>query len=350
MPTGIARALIHWHGSHGRHDLPWQTERTPYRIWVSEIMLQQTQVATVLGYYQRFMQRFPDVASLAAAPLDEILHLWSGLGYYSRARNLHRAAQCIVSEHAGVLPDARDGLAELPGIGRSTAAAILALAWGRREAILDGNVRRVLSRYFAIDGAPGERNAQLELWRRAEECTPLSDVAVYTQAIMDFGATLCTRRRPGCLQCPLSGECAARLTGRVHELPAPRRPSTRPTRGTVMLLVQRADGGVLLQRRPAHGVWGGMWTPPEFTSRAAAEEFCGARLHRAQLEPEALPELRHVFTHFELRITPLRARCEGLDAVMEGPETLWYNAREPAHIGLPAPIAALLSSTGNPRS
>jgi A/G-specific adenine glycosylase len=349
MPTGIARSLIAWHARHGRHDLPWQSERTPYRVWVSEIMLQQTQVATVVGYYQRFMQRFPDVSSLAAASLDEVLHLWSGLGYYSRARNLHRAARCIVSEHGGVWPDERDALAELPGIGRSTAAAILALAGGRREAILDGNVRRVLSRYFAIEGAPAQRATQLELWRRAEECTPGSDVAVYTQAIMDLGATLCTRRRPSCLTCPLSATCAARLTGRVHELPSPRSRAARPSRGTVMLLAQRPDGRVLLQRRPERGVWGGMWTPLEFASRAAAEAFCNTHLRRAQFELEALPILRHAFTHFELRITPLRVSCEGLDAEMEGSETLWYNAREPVHIGLPAPIAALLSSPGNHR-
>jgi A/G-specific adenine glycosylase len=348
MSAAIAAALIRWHGRHGRHDLPWQSERTPYRVWVSEVMLQQTQVSTVLGYYQRFMQRFPDVATLAAAPLDEVLHLWSGLGYYSRARHLHRAAQLILSDCAGALPEDRDRLAQLPGIGRSTAAAILALALDRREAILDGNVKRVLARYFAIDGAPNQRAIQQELWRHAEECTPISNIAVYTQAIMDLGATLCTRRQPLCPQCPLNARCAARLAGRVHELPTPRARAARPTRGTIMLLARRQDGQVLLQRRPAHGVWGGLWTPPEFESRAAAEQFCNARLHHGQLEPDALPVLRHAFTHFELRITPLRASCQGLDAVMEGVPTLWYNAREPARIGLPAPIAALLTSTGTP--
>jgi A/G-specific adenine glycosylase len=302
----------------------------------------------VIGYYQRFMQRFPDVASLAGAPLDEVLHLWSGLGYYSRARNLQRAAQRIVSEFAGRLPDQREQLARLPGIGRSTAAAILALAHGRREAILDGNVKRVLARYFGIEGALGERATERELWGRAEQCTPSEQVAVYTQAIMDFGATLCTRRQPKCQQCPLREDCAAFGSGRVAQLPAARARTLRRTRDIIMLLVSREDGGVLLRRRPAHGVWGGLWTPPEFNSLEAAADFCGAALGRAELDPEPLPLLRHSFTHFDLHITPVRARCRGLAMVMEGTEVLWYNAREPARIGLPAPILALLSNSGNP--
>ena len=344
----IAQKLIHWQKDHGRHDLPWQEDRTAYRVWISEIMLQQTQVSTVIGYYQRFMQRFPDVASLAGAPLDEVLHLWSGLGYYSRARNLQRAAQRIVSEFAGQLPDQREQLARLPGIGRSTAAAILALAHGRREAILDGNVKRVLARYFGIEGALGERATERELWGRAEQCTPAEQVAVYTQAIMDFGATLCTRRQPRCEQCPLREDCAAHGSGRVAQLPAARARTLRRTRDIIMLLVSREDGGVLLRRRPAHGVWGGLWTPPEFNSLDAAADFCGTALGRAELDPEPLPLVRHSFTHFDLRITPVRARCRGLAMVMEGTEVLWYNAREPARIGLPAPILALLSNSGNP--
>jgi A/G-specific adenine glycosylase len=344
----FAKALIGWHALHGRHDLPWQHERTPYRVWVSEIMLQQTQVATVIDYYQRFMTRFPDCASLAAAPLDEVLHLWSGLGYYSRARNLQRAAQRIQAECGGQLPGGREQLAQLPGIGRSTAAAILALSNGRREAILDGNVRRVLARYFGIAGAIGARATELELWARAEQCTPSNDVAVYTQAIMDFGATLCTRRQPLCRQCPLQADCVAYRDGRVHELPTPRARASRPVRGVIMLLAARGNGEILLRRRPMQGVWGGLWTPPEFDSVEAAERYCGSTLRRAQLEHEPLPVLRHAFTHFELQITPLRARCEGLAMVMEGAELLWYNAREPARVGLPAPIATLLSTSGNP--
>jgi A/G-specific adenine glycosylase len=345
--SALAKALIPWHAGHGRHDLPWQSDRTPYRVWVSEIMLQQTQVTTVIGYYQRFMQRFPDVASLAEAPLDEVLHLWTGLGYYSRARNLQRAAQQVVRDCGGELPKERALLAQLPGIGRSTAAAILALTGGRREAILDGNVKRVLARYFGIDGAPGQRTTERELWERAEHCTPASDVAVYTQAIMDFGATVCTRRQPLCQQCPLSTDCTAYRTSRVQQLPTPRARSVRPTRAIVMLLAVREDGQVLLRRRPSHGIWGGLWTPPEFDTQESAAQFCRVTLCGAELAPAPLPVMRHAFTHFELQITPLRARCQGMSVVMEGTGMLWYNAREPARIGLPAPIVALLTAPGN---
>ena len=343
----IAAALIAWHTRHGRHDLPWQRDRTPYRVWVSEIMLQQTQVATVIGYYERFMQRFPDVAKLAAAPLDEVLHLWSGLGYYSRARNLHRSAQRVVSEHGGELPGEADTLAELPGIGRSTAAAIVALAFERRASILDGNVRRVLARYFAIAGPPGESATERELWHRAEQCTPQTGIAVYTQAIMDLGATLCTRREPLCTHCPLREDCAAQRSGRVHELPSSRLRRARPTRQVVMLLAIDPNGQVLLQRRPPQGIWGGLWTPPEFEHEAAAARFCATTLHAARLDPQPLPRLRHAFTHFELEITPLRACCPEARTVMEGGGTLWYNPREPMRIGLPAPIAALLSAVSS---
>jgi A/G-specific adenine glycosylase len=348
-PESIAAPLVDWHGRHGRHDLPWQRERTAYRVWVSEIMLQQTQVATVIAYYERFMQLFPDLATLAAAPLDEVLHLWSGLGYYSRARNLHRAAQRVVSEHGGELPGELDALAALPGIGRSTAAAIVALAFQRRACILDGNVKRVLARYFAVDGPLGHSVTERELWCRAEQCTPHSDIAVYTQAIMDLGATLCTRRDPLCMQCPLRRDCAARRLGRVHELPTPRAPRPRGRRQVVMLLAVDPGGQVLLQRRPPQGIWGGLWTPPEFEHQEAALQFCATALPAARLDPAPLPRLLHAFTHFELEITPWCARCQSAFTVMEGAGMLWYNAREPARVGLPAPIAALLSSLSSVR-
>ena len=346
--SSIAPALIAWHARHGRHDLPWQVDRTPYRVWVSEIMLQQTQVQTVLGYYPRFMQRFPDVPTLAAAPLDEVLHLWSGLGYYSRARNLKHAAERIVAVHGGELPMAREALEALPGIGRSTAAAILALSGGQREAILDGNVRRVLSRLFGIDGPPSAPATLRALWSQAEDCTPTQEVATYTQAIMDFGATLCTRRRPLCIHCPLQSECIAHTTGRVESLPARRGRLARRIRSIVMLLAERASGELLLQRRPTTGVWGGLWAPPDFPTLEAARLYCGARLERAEIDALPLPPLRHGFTHFDLEITPIRARCDGLAGVMEGGELLWYNAREPARVGLPAPIALLLSRQASP--
>jgi A/G-specific adenine glycosylase len=344
----FAAALIRWHRQHGRHDLPWQDPRTPYRVWVSEIMLQQTQVSTVIGYYERFLRRFPDVATLAGASLDEVLHLWSGLGYYSRARNLHTAAQCIVTGHGGELPDSLAALMELPGIGRSTGAAILALAHDRPEAILDANARRVLARCFGIAGDRGARATEQRLWRQAERCTPAKRAATYTQAIMDVGATLCRQRAPACEHCPLAHGCVAYRTGRVAELPRSRARAPRRLRSIVMLLASRADGRLLLRRRPPRGIWGGLWTPPEFPDVGAAARFCGAHLAAARLDSEALPPVHHAFTHFDLEITPLRARCDALAGVMEGAVTLWYNPREPERVGLPAPIAALLSSLASP--
>jgi A/G-specific adenine glycosylase len=339
----FAEALIEWHDRHGRHDLPWQRNRTPYRVWVSEIMLQQTQVATVIGYYLRFMQRFAGVESLAAATIDEVLHLWSGLGYYSRARNLHRAAQIVVDEHGGEFPRDVNALVRLPGIGRSTAAAIVSIACDTRAAILDGNVKRVLARYFAIEGAPNERRVEQQLWSRAEECTPAVRVATYTQAVMDFGATLCTRHDPLCMHCPLQRGCAAFSLGRVDELPTPRRRLDRPTRRVVMLLAVDHEGQVLLRRRPARGIWGGLWTPPEFESANAATQFCARALRAPSTEPTEMAPVRHSFTHFDLEISPWRVRCTRSDAIMEGDGALWYNTREPPRVGVPAPIATLLS-------
>ncbi|HEX9412562.1 MAG TPA: A/G-specific adenine glycosylase [Ktedonobacterales bacterium] len=340
----VAPALLTWHARHGRHDLPWQRDPTPYRVWVSEIMLQQTQVGTVVNYYDRFMQRFPDIETLAVAPLDEVLHLWSGLGYYSRARNLHRAAQLLVSRYGGTLPGTAAELAELPGIGRSTAAAIRALSAGERGAILDGNVRRVLARCFLVTGALTPRAAEERLWQLAEQCTPQEDVAAYTQAIMDLGATICVRRRPLCVACPLESHCAARRTRRQHEIPAPRTRMARRTRAVVMLLAQRGDGSVLLERRPERGVWGGLWCPPQFPSVEAAQLYAATRLLSAVIEPRSLAIVRHAFTHFELEITPLMARCEARAGVMDEPPTLWYNPAQPERLGLPAPVTALIQS------
>jgi A/G-specific adenine glycosylase len=339
----IAPALLAWHREHGRHDLPWQREPTPYRVWVSEVMLQQTQVATVIGYFDRFMQRFPDLRTLAAAPLDEVLHLWSGLGYYSRARNLHRAAQRVAADCGGELPADAAALATLPGIGRSTAAAIRALSAGERAVILDGNVRRVLSRVFNVAGGT-PRAMEKRLWELAEECTPREDVAAYTQGIMDLGATLCVRRRPLCAACPLATECAARRTGRQHEIPAPRPRAARRTRSVVMLLAQLRDGSVLLERRAERGVWGGLWCPPQFPSADAARLFAATRLRNAEVEPESRTIVRHAFSHFELEISPLLARCAGSSGVMDGPPMLWYNPASPERLGLPSPVAAMIES------
>jgi A/G-specific adenine glycosylase len=339
----IAPALLAWHVRSGRHDLPWQKDRTPYRVWVSEVMLQQTQVAAVIPYFERFMARFPDVLALADAPADEVLHLWSGLGYYARARNLQRAAQQVRDEHGGEFPENFDSVAQLPGVGRSTAGAILALSRDQPHPIMDGNVRRVLSRLFAVPGRTGERTFENELWRLATRLTPAERVAQYTQAIMDLGATVCTRRNPRCVECPLQDRCAARAAGRQHEFPAPRKPLSRRQREAWMLFMQSADGAVRLARRPEQGVWGGLWSPPEFDSRQALEQCLAAQTGDLALLREGAP-LLHVFTHFDLLIHPLWARVDAAGAVAEGSTTLWYNAALDHRVGLPAPIAQLLKS------
>jgi A/G-specific adenine glycosylase len=347
MPTkgattpAVAAALVGWHARHGRHDLPWQSDRTPYRVWVSEIMLQQTQVATVVPYYERFLARFPHVCALADAPVDEVLHLWSGLGYYARARNLHRCAQRIRDEHAGEFPERFEDLAGLPGIGRSTAGAILALSRGGRFAILDGNVRRVLSRYFGIEADTGSRAGTALLWDLAERCTPHDNVATYTQAIMDLGATVCTRRQPRCEGCPLRADCIARASGRQHAIPPVRAARIRRAVHTFMLVAQREDGGVLLTRRPARGVWGGLWCPPQFETRAEASVFALRVLREAGSAPRTLEDIQHTFTHFDLTITPLHVPCAGPANALDGPDTLWYTGR--GAVGLPAPVKVLLA-------
>jgi len=341
----LAPALLAWHGHHGRHDLPWQLERSAYRVWVSEIMLQQTQVATVIGYFGRFMARFPDVATLAAAPPDEVLHLWSGLGYYSRARNLQRAAREVVEKHGGELPASVEGLASLPGIGRSTAGAIRALSAGERAPILDGNVRRVLARYFALRGPLAGSARERELWALAEACTPHAQLATYTQAIMDLGATVCVRSRPLCPACPLAGACAAKQAGLQGEIPAPRVRAARPLRRAAWLLARRVDGSVLLERQPERGLWGGLWCPPQFGDAAEARAWAQAQLADAREQSIAPAPFRHVFTHFELEVEPVLVHCRDarVAGVAEGaPARLWCDPAHPGALGLPAPVSGLL--------
>ncbi len=340
----FAAALLAWHEHHGRKDLPWQHETTPYRVWVSEIMLQQTQVATVIGYFNRFVESFPDVTTLAAAPVDEVLHLWSGLGYYARARNLHRAAERIVDEHGGEFPRTLEAAMALPGVGRSTAGAILALACGQRHSILDGNVKRVLARYFAIEGFPGLSAVSNRLWSLAEDCTPQENVARYTQAIMDLGATLCVRRKPQCATCPLAAGCVARRAGRQHDLPAPRPRRARPRRRTCMLLALREQRFVLLQRRPPAGIWGGLWGLPEFDTAQAAQEWCQLQFGDLPAPPRGGPVVHHAFTHFDLEIEPLTVDCGAPSAVMEAGSWVWYDPVVPAKLGLAAPVKALIES------
>lgn len=343
VPRVLGPALIAWHRRHGRHDLPWQRERTPYRVWVSEIMLQQTQVATVIPYFERFLARFPDIRTLASAPLDTVLHLWTGLGYYARARNLHRAAQTVCARHRSEFPQNFESVADLPGIGRSTAGAILALSLDQRHAILDGNVKRVLARVFAIEGHPAARLVEQQLWTLAEACTPNTDVAIYTQAIMDLGATVCTRRRPSCDRCPLQTMCTAYSKGLTDVLPTPRAKQTtrsRRRRECWWLLRQDASGAVWLERRPDTGIWGGLWCPPQFDDEITAQSA-------AQASAVTLTPIDHVFTHFDLRIYPLLVREPSVPCETSEPSTgLWYNAsrESSARIGLPAPVKALLES------
>ena len=333
----FASRLLAWWDVHGRHDLPWQHPREPWRVWVSEVMLQQTQVATVIPYFARFMARFPDIAALAEASEDEVLAHWAGLGYYRRARFLHAAAQAVVERHGGAFPRDLAASMALPGLGRSTASAILAQSFGLPHAILDGNVKRVLARYHGIDGWPGEGSIERELWRRAESHTPAERVADYTQAIMDLGATLCTLRNPECGACPQRQDCAALRAGRVDELPTPRPRKALPVRRTVMLLIE-GEEGVLLERRPPVGIWPGLYSLPECAPEA--ETDC---LERLGIEVgESLPGLRHTFSHYHLDIEPRRARMKDPAVrVMDDGSLLWYNPDRPPP-GLPAPVRKLI--------
>jgi A/G-specific adenine glycosylase len=345
----LAQRLLDWFDVHGRHDLPWQKNACPYSIWVSEIMLQQTQVATVLAYYDRFIARFPTVRALAAAELDDVLGSWAGLGYYARARNLHRAARTVVEEFHGELPTTLDELMMLPGIGRSTAGAILALSRGERVPILDGNAKRVLARYHAIEGWPGEPAVARELWAVAELHTPSRRVAHYTQAIMDLGATLCTKHRPACTVCPLSNECRACRSGRQAQLPASRPARARPHRRVAALLIVDAQRRVLLERRPEHGIWGGLFSLPEIGIEDSAAEWCAQRLGVSPPSETPLAPIAHAFTHFDLDIEP-RLVTLGSEsaAVMDRDDWLWYNPEDRSlRVGLPAPIEALLRSLRN---
>ena len=343
--SDFAQTVIGWQRSHGRNDLPWQGTRDPYAIWLSEIMLQQTQVATVVPYYQRFRARFPDVASLAAADEDEVLRLWSGLGYYSRARNLHRAARAVVAQHGGAFPRDRAEIEALPGIGRSTAAAIAGFAFGARAAILDGNVKRVLARHFAVEGFPGERSVETRLWQLAESLLPATDIEPYIQGLMDLGATVCTARVPQCERCPVRETCAALAQNRVGELPAARPRRLVPRRRTAMLVLRRG-GDVLLQKRPAVGVWGGLWCFPEIESEDDPARVA-KRLYGCEIASlERLGLLRHGFTHFTLDIEPIVARVKRLAPRAAQPGVLWMPLEEAVGAAVPVPVRKLLRVLG----
>jgi A/G-specific adenine glycosylase len=314
-------------------------------VWLSEIMLQQTQVGTVIPYFERFVAHYPAVAALAAAAQDEVLHLWSGLGYYSRARNLHRCAQLVMARHAGQFPQDIAQLVALPGIGRSTAAAILAQACELPHAILDGNVKRVLARYHAVGGWPGESAVEKRLWQLAELHLPTVGVRDYTQAIMDLGATLCTRSRPRCQDCPLAGDCAALASGRVADYPAARPKRVVPRRTTLFLVIENAQGEVLLERRPASGIWGGLWCFPEAQSEDVLTQRLAALGLRDGSIAARLPIIAHSFTHFHLEIQPLRIAADTRAFEVRDDAALrWYSPADSTRIGLSAPVTRLLAS------
>ncbi|MGD8308253.1 MAG: A/G-specific adenine glycosylase [Chromatiales bacterium] len=350
MKGDFAGRVLAWYDEHGRRDLPWQRGVTPYRTWISEIMLQQTQVATVIPYFERFTARFPEVPALAEAPLDEVLHLWSGLGYYARARNLHAAARRVRDRHGGAFPETMAEVQALPGIGRSTAGAILALACGQRHPILDGNVKRVLARAFAVEGWPGRSAVVKRLWSIAEELTPHERVGAYTQGMMDLGAKVCTRTRPACPRCPLENLCSAHAGGREADFPAARPRRAAPVRRLQMLIIDDGEGRILLERRPPAGVWGGLWSFPECPADddplAWARDRLGVRADLVEIRPPR----RHTFSHFHLDMIPVRLRHTREGArVSEPPPLTWYEPGGPRSLGLAAPVAALISeSTESP--
>ena len=339
----FAPRLVAWQRAHGRHDLPWQRTRDPYRIWLAEIMLQQTQVATVVPYYARFLAAFPDVHALAAAPVDRVLELWSGLGYYRRAHHLHATARVIVARHAGQFPRDAQDIAALPGIGRSTAAAIAAFAFGARAAILDGNVKRVLSRHRGIVAPLRAASAEAQLWSIAESLLPARGIETYTQALMDLGATVCTRAAPRCGQCPVAADCVARRENRIGDLPSPRPAKARPARIVRMLVLERA-GRILLEQRPVTGIWAGLWSLPEMDSDADVARHCLSRFLARVTVGEELPPIEHGFTHFKLTIRPQRVAVRTWPARAQMPGQAWLARDDALAAALPAPVRKLLAS------
>ena len=340
--TAFAKRLLKWHDQHGRKDLPWQGTQDPYKVWVSEIMLQQTQVTTVIPYYKKFIRAFPSVQKLAAAPIDDVLHLWTGLGYYARGHNLHAAAKLILTEYQGHFPDTLESWCALPGVGRSTAGAILAIARGQHQPILDGNVKRVLSRYFAIEGWPGNKAVEFLMWQRAEALTPRLRVQDYTQAIMDLGAIVCRRRQPLCPQCPQRKHCAACLSDSTSTYPSPKPRKTIPIRSVAMLLLLNPSQQVLLARRPPTGLWGGLWSLPECDLGEDIDQWCQSRLGLKVKADSPWSTFRHSFSHFHLDITPVPTHVKNATAMMEKHETVWYNVDRPDRRGLPAPVKRIL--------
>lgn len=343
MKNNFSERVLSWYDAHGRKDLPWQRDKDAYKIWVSEIMLQQTRVETVIPYFEKFMQRFPNTKELAAADIDEVLHHWTGLGYYARARNLYKAAQQLVEQHNGKFPKEIDQVIALPGIGRSTAAAILALSYNQAHAILDGNVKRVLARYFAVEGWPGKREVEQQLWQHAENLLPTNRFAEYTQAMMDLGATLCTRSQPDCTACPVQISCAAYAQQRQAELPTPKPSKKNPQREVVMAILQfGGDQSIWLEQRPPAGIWGGLYSFPEFENQAKLDAWLTKHYQKGAYRTQALPEVTHTFSHFKLHMHPRLVHIDNKpNGVMEEGLGVWYKISD-QKIGLAAPVKKVL--------
>ena len=341
--TDFSKRLITWQKQYGRHDLPWQNTTDPYAIWVSEIMLQQTQVTAVIGYYQKFMQRFPNIASLANATQDEVLQHWSGLGYYSRARNMHNAALTIMDEHDGEFPNDFVTIQTLSGIGRSTAAAIASFAFNQVKTILDGNVKRVLARHFAIEGWPNTPKVEKELWTLAESLLPKTDMVAYTQGLMDLGATLCTRSKPQCVRCPMADSCMAFIQGRVHQLPTPKPRKFIPEKNITMLLLRQGDS-ILLEKRPSSGIWGGLWSFPETNETQNLAHHVKQRFGIDTEFEVPLAKLSHTFTHFKLHINPQPLMVVSKHTQLNESVNLWLNIEDAIGAAIPTPVRKILLS------
>lgn len=344
--TQFSSRLLTWFDKHGRKDLPWQQNVSAYRVWISEIMLQQTQVNTVIPYFDRFLATFPSIEMLSDASDDAVLHLWTGLGYYARARNLHKTAKILMRDYNGEFPMSVAELTELPGIGRSTAGAIVGICSNQRAVILDGNVKRLLARCFAIEGWPGQTRTAKQLWDKASELTPTRRVADYTQAIMDLGAMVCTRSTPNCESCPFSASCVARLTDTIASFPGKKPKKQLPIKATQMLVVENCDGEILLEKRPSAGLWGGLWSFPEDSD---ATVFLNTR-NMQPITIQPLPGFRHSFTHFHLDITPVYIRIDRLATINEEiPSRCWYSPAAPAEIGLSRPVTRILDGLAEAR-
>lgn len=339
----FAKAVLAWFDRAGRKHLPWQHNITPYRVWLSEIMLQQTQVNTVVPYFEKFVTRFPNVDALAAAKQDDVLALWTGLGYYSRARNLHRTAQIICKQHNSIFPDTVEVLSQLPGIGRSTAGAIVSIAYKKHAAILDGNVKRVLARFYAISGWSGASATQKSLWHHAEKLTPKTRTGDYTQAMMDLGATVCTRSKPRCTQCPLQTHCVAYRDNSVTQYPEKKSKKALPTRTVNMLMIRNCAGEVLLQQRAPTGLWGSLWCLPEISSEKDIGDSCKDLCEQQPQKIEIWPSWKHSFSHFHLDITPVLIDVNTRAPKITEPNQQWIAPKQASALGMPAPAVKLLA-------